>query len=161
MYDPLIVDTFIAIYGELATSIDAERGLTGERASQRSRGASSTWYEQPTRSEARLEQINASSDETLAMYELARFSGSLSFLEIGEVISKHLRRIVPVSTFVLYALDETKDELVAEYIAGEHSAVFADLRIARGQRLTGWVAANLQTVLNSDPVLDLGILLVL
>ena len=25
-----------------------------------------------------------------------------------------------------------------------------------GQRLSGWVAANRQTILNSDPMLDLG-----
>lgn len=156
MYDPMVVDTFIEIHGELATTIDTDRRSTAAGLSAITRGIVNA-YEQPTRSEARLEQINASSEETLAMYELARsLSGPLTFAEIGEIVSKHLRRILPASTFVLYALDEGRDELVAEYIAGEHSAVFADLRIARGQRLTGWVAANLQTVLNSDPVLDLG-----
>ena len=30
------------------------------------------------------------------------------------------------------------------------------MRIPLGQRLTGWVGANRQTILNSDPVLDLG-----
>jgi diguanylate cyclase (GGDEF)-like protein len=33
---------------------------------------------------------------------------------------------------------------------------FTGLRISRGQRLSGWVAANKQTIVNSDPVLDLG-----
>jgi GAF domain-containing protein len=46
--------------------------------------------------------------------------------------------------------------LHAAYAAGEGAADLAGIRIPRGQRLSGWVAANKQTILNSDPVLDLG-----
>jgi putative nucleotidyltransferase with HDIG domain len=155
MYDPVVVDTFIEIHGELTATIDVEKSDDGLGLSAITRGIVNA-YEQPSKSQARLEQINASSEETLAMYELARsLSGPLSVQQVGETIAKHLRRIVP-ATFVLYSFDEQSDELVAAYAAGEHSALFADLRIPRGQRLTGWVAANHQTVLNSDPVLDLG-----
>jgi diguanylate cyclase (GGDEF)-like protein len=56
----------------------------------------------------------------------------------------------------LYVYDEKADELCAAHAAGENAAHFAGLRIPRGQRLTGWVAANKRTILNSDPVLDLG-----
>src|SRR4029079_10635471 len=48
------------------------------------------------------------------------------------------------------------DELCAAHAAGENVSQFSGVRIPRGQRLTGWVAANKQTILNSDPVLDLG-----
>jgi diguanylate cyclase (GGDEF)-like protein len=45
---------------------------------------------------------------------------------------------------------------VAAHAAGENSSHFSDIRIAMGQRLSGWVAANRQTIVNSDPMLDLG-----
>jgi phosphotransferase system enzyme I (PtsP) len=64
--------------------------------------------------------------------------------------------MVPASTCVLYLYDDAADDLVAAHTAGEHAAHFTSLRIPRGQRLTGWVAANKQSVRNSDPILDLG-----
>ena len=48
------------------------------------------------------------------------------------------------------------DELVTAHASGDGAPHFMELRIPRGQRLTGWVAANKQSILNSDPVLDLG-----
>ena len=42
------------------------------------------------------------------------------------------------------------------HASGEHAELVNGLRIPLGQRLTGWVGANRQTILNSDPVLDLG-----
>ena len=43
------------------------------------------------------------------------------------------------------------------HAAGEGASHFVGLRIPRGQRLTGWVAANRQSIVNSDPALDLGV----
>ncbi len=38
----------------------------------------------------------------------------------------------------------------------EHDFLLRDLSMALGDRLTGWVGANRQTIFNSDPGLDLG-----
>jgi putative methionine-R-sulfoxide reductase with GAF domain len=57
---------------------------------------------------------------------------------------------------VFFMLDEESDELVAAYVAGEHIGLIKGLRVPRGQRLAGWVAANRLTIRNSDPVLDFG-----
>ena len=47
--------------------------------------------------------------------------------------------------------------MVAAHASGEGASLFVGLRyFSRGQRLSGWVAANRRTILNSDPVLDLG-----
>jgi diguanylate cyclase (GGDEF)-like protein len=93
----------------------------------------------------------------LLLYELARsLSGRLDLGDAGDVISKHLRRLVPATTCVFFLYDSKTDELVAGHAAGENSSHFSDIRIAMGQRLTGWVAANRQTIVNSDPMLDLG-----
>jgi diguanylate cyclase (GGDEF)-like protein len=93
----------------------------------------------------------------VSLYDLAKsLAGRISFSDAADIIAKHLRRMIPASTFVFYLFDEEMDELAAGHAAGEHASHFAGLRIARGQRLSGWVAANLRSVLNSDPVLDLG-----
>ena len=63
---------------------------------------------------------------------------------------------VPSSACVFYIYDEDADELVAAHTSGEHAAHIKGLRVPIGQRLSGWVAANRQTIRNSDPVLDLG-----
>ena len=93
----------------------------------------------------------------LCCYDLARgLAGDLNFKDAAAFISNQTRRVVPASTCAIYAYDSESDELLCTHAAGENAAQFADLRILRGQRLTGWVAANKQTILNSDPVLDLG-----
>jgi putative methionine-R-sulfoxide reductase with GAF domain len=76
--------------------------------------------------------------------------------ELTELVANHVRRIIPASSWVLYLYNSTNDDLVAAHSTGEHSSHFNGLRIRRGERLTGWVAANKKTILNSDPVLDLG-----
>jgi GAF domain-containing protein len=73
----------------------------------------------------------------------------------AEVISQYLKRLIPFSLAVLFTYDSARDELVADAV-GEIGYLVRDLRIARGDRLSGWVAANRQTIINSDPVLDLG-----
>jgi diguanylate cyclase (GGDEF)-like protein len=52
--------------------------------------------------------------------------------------------------------DSAADELEAKHATGDVSSVIKGLRIPLGQRLSGWVAANRQTIVNSDPTLDLG-----
>jgi putative nucleotidyltransferase with HDIG domain len=156
MYDPLVVDTFIAIHPELMASAEHQIGPQKEGLSAITRGSLSA-STSGTPTQARLDEINASTEETVVLYELARgLSGQLTFEEAGDVASKHLRRLVPVSICVFFMYDENKDDLVCRYSTGEHAGHFADLRIPRGQRLSGWVAANRMSVLNSDPVLDLG-----
>ena len=85
-----------------------------------------------------------------------RLAGQASIGDTGDVIAKHLRRLVPSSLCVFYLYDARADELEAKHATGEATSVVKGLRIPLGQRLSGWVAANRQTILNSDPSLDLG-----
>jgi len=153
MYDPLIVDTFIDVHLQIApTSISQN---LKEGISAISPGLSK--QTEAGSSGSRLEDIASSTEEMLVLYDLAQnLTGHLDLSDAADVISKHLRRIVPCSTCVFYIYDVAVDELYAAHAAGENAGHFTGLRIPRGQRLTGWVAANKQTILNSDPVLDLG-----
>jgi diguanylate cyclase (GGDEF)-like protein len=108
-------------------------------------------------SAASLDEIAASTEETLVLYDLASgLTGHVELGDVGDVISKHLRRIIPASDVVFYIYDSHTDHLVSAHAAGSHSSNLVGLRIPRGERLSGWVAANRQTILNADPVLDLG-----
>ena len=153
MYDPLIVDCFIKIHAELS---QGELPPTSTRTAL----AAITEASLPavvSSEVSRLDDISASTEEMLTLYELAKgLSGHTALDDAGDVIFKHLRRILPASTCVFFVYDVGTDELVAAHSSGEHAHIFQGLRIILGQRLTGWVAAHRQTILNSDPVLDLG-----
>jgi diguanylate cyclase (GGDEF)-like protein/putative nucleotidyltransferase with HDIG domain len=155
MYDPLVVDTFTKVYKSIAPSQD-ELSLGENGLSAITRG-SLPIIEGTLINGSRLDDISASTEEMLLLYELARsLSGRLDLADAADVISKHLRRLVPATTCVFFLYDSNMDELVAAHAAGENSSHFADIRIAMGQRLSGWVAANRRTIVNSDPMLDLG-----
>ena len=155
MYDPLVVDTFMRVYRSIAPTQD-EMAASEIGLSAITRG-SLPISEGVLVNGSRLDDISASTEEMLLLYELARsLSGRLELADAADVISKHLRRLVPATTCVFFLYDADADELVAAHAAGENASHFADIRIAMGQRLSGWVAANRQTIVNSDPMLDLG-----
>jgi putative nucleotidyltransferase with HDIG domain len=148
MYDPLVVDTFIASYQELAVHDNPQRLPTQDLA----RLAIDT----NTSSGHPLENITASSEEMLVLYDLARALTGIDPANAVEAVFNQTRRILPISACVFFQYDAGSDCLTASSAAGENSHSFLGLRIFRGQRLSGWVAANRQTILNSDPALDLG-----
>jgi len=155
MYDPLVVDKFIEVHTQIAPPTPNDPTAEGKGGlSAITRGLVTPDI---TTTGSGLEDISASTEEMLVLYDLARgLTGHLDLGDAADVISKHIRRIVPASTCVFYVYDSTADELYAAHAAGENAGHFSGLRIPRGQRLTGWVAANKQTILNSDPMLDLG-----
>ena len=155
MYDPLIVDTFIREHVDLSAESLPETLVTKEGLSAITRAT--TAQKSAHASRAGLDNINASTEEMLVLYDIASdLSGQMSLSQAGDLISRHLRRLVPASTCVLFIYATDSDELRVEHASGEGAAHFQGVRIPRGQRLTGWVAANKQTIVNSDPVLDLG-----
>ena len=154
-YNPLVVDAFIGIHRDLVKLASEpedsirDRSLFGStlnRAEPR-----------PTASPPHFESISASTEETLTLYSLAQeLSRSRTVDDLMQNIAAHIRRMVPVSTFVFFRYDASSDTLSVSDALGESSEHFLGLSIKRGERLSGWVAANLRTIVNSDPVLDLG-----
>jgi diguanylate cyclase (GGDEF)-like protein/putative nucleotidyltransferase with HDIG domain len=153
MYDPLIVDTFAKVYRDIAPTPEE---ITPTALSAIARNSLPP-TEGMISTGSRLDDISASTEEMLLLYELARgLTGRLHLADAADVISKHLRRLVPATTCVFFLYDADADELVSAHAAGENSSHFSEIRIEMGQRLSGWVAANRQTIINSDPMLDLG-----
>lgn len=153
MYDPLVVDEFIRLHRRFS-SPDADTSIRQQAFAAIADAAATGPL---VNAQARLEDISASSEETLALYELARsLSGPMGFQQAVEVIFGHLRRMIPGSLYVFYLHDAGSQEIIAAYSSGDGFSLVRGLRIQLGQRLSGWVAANQQTIVNSDPVLDLG-----
>ena len=93
----------------------------------------------------------------LTLFDLAQgLYGQMSLQDAGDVVVKHLRRLLPSSLVVFFLYDVEADELVAAYTSGDGAALVNGFRIGIGQRLSGWVAAHKETIRNSDPVLDFG-----
>ena len=153
MYDPLIVDIFVRVYKDLAPPSDVielekETRNVATVSGQRFGARAAT---------PRLEAIAAGADEMSTMYELvSALAGQASVSDLGTTITNHLRRLLPFTLCVLYAYETASDELEAAFAVGESASTVTGLRIPLGHRLSGWVAANHQTIVNSDPTLDLG-----
>jgi putative nucleotidyltransferase with HDIG domain len=145
MYDPLVVDTFVRVYADIAPESSALP------ATLRGIGAGPT----DTSRDLARKSNHAEASGGLPELETA-LRGHRTSGEIADIVSRHIRRLVPFSLSILYSYDVRNDELVAEHVTGEAGHLVANLRISRGERLSGWVAANRQTILNSDPMLDLG-----
>jgi putative nucleotidyltransferase with HDIG domain len=153
MYDPLVVDAFMRSHESLKPFAEGDSRLPLRAIT----AASSLKAPTSEPRAARLEEIAASSDEMLTLFELARsLTTNTSVSDAADLIAKHLRRLVPSSACVFYIYEVERDELRAAFVFGENAGLIRGLRIPVGQRLSGWVAAHKQIVRNSDPVLDLG-----
>lgn len=154
MYDPLIVDTFIRVHKEI--SPEAQHVVPGQSALL-DITAAATQTREHEQQVAGLENIAAGSDEMLTLFELAgAFNEHTSLAQSVDAVTNRIRRLVPFVLVVYFSYDDATDELAATFASGEGSVLVKDLRIALGQRLSGWVAANRQSIMNSDAMLDLG-----
>jgi putative nucleotidyltransferase with HDIG domain len=155
MYDPLIVDTFVREHARLTSTLDQPADTGADSLSAVTWPVTSSPDSEVSR--GGLEDIAASTGEMLVLYDIAlALSGATGLDSAIDAIAGHLRRLMPVPVLVLYSYSVEGDELVAKYGSGSAAHHFRGIRISRGQRLSGWVAANKRTIANSDPVLDLG-----
>lgn len=153
MYDPLIVDTFCRVHSNI-TPHSTETNVSAHALNTIGKARATAGLESagPV-----LNQIASSADEMLTLYELARsLAGQVNISDAGDVIANHLRRLVPSSLCVFYLCDVVTNDIEAKHVTGEAAIPVKGLRIALGQRLSGWVAAHRHTISNSDPTLDLG-----
>ena len=137
MYDPFVVDTFVRFVNEIVrpdednapdllhTQFDGKTLLRGIT---------------PERA-----LTNAYHDRfDVSIFDLAAMN-----------ISSILESSIPESVFVVFVYQSTVKELVPIHMSEAISDSLTALRIPFAQQLSGWVAANRETVANSDSRLDL------
>lgn len=151
MYDPLVVDTFVRAYAEIAP--------TAIRAGQEARSiinAAGLTTSSRTETQAPLKQIRASASEAALLGACERdIAKAASLDEALQVAAQCLRQLTPATVFAIFRHEATTDTLKCENSAGDTQGLLDGLSIRVGERVTGWSAANQRTSLNSDAALDL------
>jgi putative nucleotidyltransferase with HDIG domain len=152
MYDPAVVDAFVADYKRIMPVSSAEphpatRAIGGARARDREEQA----QEPAVPAEASL------GDELLAITSLSRaLTGDARVADVGALLWTVLRSVMPCETMAIFLPDVSTDEIELSYAAGAHAAWMKGTRRATGAGIAGWTAVNLRPAVNADPSLDLG-----
>jgi putative methionine-R-sulfoxide reductase with GAF domain len=150
MYDPLVVDTFIKAYPDIApAAIQAGQEARSIFPVDLRGGASLAT--------APLRQIRANAAEAALLITLEHdLAAATSLRSVMEMASQCLRQLTPVVVLVLYRYDPDSDHLICDAAIGDPNRLLNQLTIRLGERVSGWCAANLRGALNSDATLDLG-----
>ena len=154
MYDPHVVDTFVAVYKDIPIAeedtqeqLDVMRRITESRADRKpaaEQGAAGTSHP------------SAASSEVLAFVSLARIaSGDGGVADVLALSSSLIADLLPDVTGGWYLPDAGRTKLIVADAFGPCSQVIRGRTVGVGERLTGWVAASRQPIVNSDAALDL------
>jgi GAF domain-containing protein len=96
-------------------------------------------------------------DEVFAFVSLAQIvSGDATPLNVLALASHLIAQIVPGASGAWFLPDAVHDRLVAASVFGPAAALLRGMTVETGERLSGWVAASRQVMVNSPAVLDLG-----
>jgi putative nucleotidyltransferase with HDIG domain len=154
MYDPAVVDMFIRIY----KNISVESADTTEHREVLQR-ISQAHAETPSsdRVDAVGPENAAAPTSLLAFVSLARIaSGEATVADTVALGSRLVGDIAPGVSGAWFIPTAERDRLVAVDAFGPAAHALRGASVAVGDRLTGWVAANRQPIINSPANLDLG-----
>ena len=156
MYDPAVVDTFARVYHQIAPSSLPQPKLDAVLTTIRGNATAPAAGIAPAPVAVPAATTAAAPAELLAFVSLARLAaGTPTLADIGALAGSHLRHVAPGATVALFGLDRTRSQLTAQYVTGPAAAAVAGLAVRLGDRLTGWVGANLRAMPNADARLDL------
>jgi len=151
MYDPRVVDAFIELLPTLRAEGVAEPEL--QRAVTRIRDAAVI---EPTPMPAAGADAHPMAAVSV-VDSLARVvGGAPRAADLARLIVPELRVHSPGAEFIVYLASATGQRIVARATSGAPVHGAHDMSIVVGERVSGWVAANRQQVVNSDARLDLG-----
>lgn len=131
MYDPLVVDTFVAVKDELADSLTAS-------------------LEAPTNLEGLLRP-------PIPLLESGDSAAKMTQPELQHTIQTALASIesnVAASLTIIALKDAARDELITVDACGNFANELIGTTLALGTRVSGWVAANGRPIVNTDAKLE-------
>ena len=150
MYDPRVVDTFIATYRD----VRLEQEETPEQREVLRRISATKRADEPPPIVAAPEPMT---HDLLAFVSLARVaSGDQTLLDALGLASTLVAGIMPGVTGAWHMVDEGDDRLVVADTFGPHAGLLVGRAVDTGEGLTGWVAARRQPLFDADAALDLG-----
>jgi GGDEF domain-containing protein len=152
MYDPVVTEAFVAVHLEISATVNA---ATQEISHVQE------LLRPPSPAQASLESTGTAGGEVsatlLALSDVAtQIGGHTTVEDLAVTLGSRVRQTVPCDVIVFYLRDRVSDDMVAAHAAGIGSEVFKGLRMKSGEGLSGWVAINRLTIMNSSGALDLG-----
>jgi putative nucleotidyltransferase with HDIG domain len=147
MYDPLVVDTFIAVFPEISPA--------AVRAGQQARSLMPT-FNSDAAAAGPLQQIRTSAAQATLVNECAQaLRYTTSIREALDVTAQFVSLLIPpASLCALFQYQPDADTLTCIHCAGDDS--IKGLVIKNGERTTGWAVAHATVMANSPASLDLG-----
>jgi putative nucleotidyltransferase with HDIG domain len=151
MYDPLVVDTFIRVYPEIAADAvkaghEARSILPLGLYDVNDQGDTTT----------PLDHIRANASESALLTALRRdLTKSASTQHAITTASHCLRHLTAATVFAFFRYSKDIDVLTCEIAVGDREHLLEGLKINLGERVSGWTAATRRTAINSDASLDL------
>jgi putative nucleotidyltransferase with HDIG domain len=144
MYDPLVVDSFVSSYDRI-------------RPGDHHTGARLHAYNAISTSAHEQETDSLFSNSAPAALRMDIVADPVYEPELAlTMFERYLSRLFPDAACAVYALDARCEELCVIASTGQHKEHLSELTVSIGNGVSGWVAANRQAALNSDPVLDFG-----
>ncbi len=155
MYDPAVVDRFLALLPSLGAVVDMEPNLG--RAMHRLAAARESApavavavaVAAPLPSRPMAPQATIESVSRLV-------AGPPRLTDVASLIAVDLHAMAPGAEFMFYVTSAGGEKIVAEYATCAGLLAPGHDTIPLGERVSGWVAANCQQIINSDARLDLG-----
>lgn len=155
LYDPIVVGAFVKHHDEVCAPIDLPEMSENTVIEEIIEACREPWEEADTSADDATSGNYG--DAILGLCELADVAaGHATLEEVAELSVRHLRRVAPVSLVAFYLVEPASQQLTLAHASGFGEDRMAGLRIDLGEGLSGWVAANGTSMVNSDPVLDLG-----
>ncbi len=152
MYDPTVVDGFLALLPSLGAVVDMEPNLgraMHRLAAAREAAPAVAAPVTPPPSRPMAPQAAIESVSRLV-------AGPPRVTDVASLIAVDLHAMVPGAEFVFYVTSAGAEKIVPEYATCAGLVAPGHGSILLGERVSGWVAANRQQIINSDARLDLG-----
>lgn len=148
MYDPVVVDAFMSAHSEIAPLATA----AGEQA----RSLVVPLDRAPEQGGDPLDNIRetAAQSSSLSEYQ-GELQRATSIEEAMKAATEYARLLTPSTACAVYKYFPDVDVLRCVSCSGSEGHLLQGFVIKRGERVTGWAAANHRTVTNSQAELDL------
>ena len=141
MYDPAIVQAF----RQVCTAMRLPDTLKPAATSDKPASSLCLPVERPT--EPAIDDVSAALALGAALSRVARDASA------ARTIAEALKALPHVDAVAIFVVDE--DCLVAAGVAGVHARALGELSMDVGDRMSGWIAATGQPIVNADAALDL------
>jgi GAF domain-containing protein len=76
--------------------------------------------------------------------------------DVGSLLWVVLRQMVPCDAMALFMPDETGSFVAVRYAAGAHASQLEGVTRPAGLGIAGWAAVSRRSVVNAEPIFDLG-----